>query len=69
MIKETEKHLTIAETKKILRLSSQTIQKMLRRGELLGFQSGNKWVVYESSIKTYIEKHSNKPIEDTTTNG
>jgi len=42
---------------------------MLRRGELLGFQSGNKWVVYESSIETYIEKHSNKPIEDTTTNG
>ncbi|MDX9797530.1 MAG: hypothetical protein RBT05_01590 [Bacteroidales bacterium] len=36
---------------------------MLRRGELLGFQSGNKWVIFESSINNYIEKHSNKPQE------
>jgi excisionase family DNA binding protein len=63
MIQTKEKHYTIAETKKILRLSSQTIQKMLRRGELLGFQSGNKWVIFESSIEAYIEKHSNKPQE------
>ena len=63
MIQTKEKHYTIAETKQILRLSSQTIQKMLRRGELLGFQSGNKWVIFETSINKYIETHSNKPQE------
>lgn len=64
MIKEETKFYTIADAKKILRLSSQTIQKMLRNRELLGFQSKNKWLISKKSIEDYIDKHSNEPKQD-----
>ena len=60
MIRKETEFYTISDVKKILTLSSQTIRKLLKKRELLGFQSGNKWVISKKSIENYIEKHSNE---------
>ncbi len=61
MIKEETEFYTIAEVKRILRLSTQTIQKLLRSKELLGSKPRNKWIVSRKSVSEYLHKHSNEP--------
>jgi len=62
VIKKETEFYTIAEVKKILKLSSQTILKYIRKKELLGFQSGSKWVISKKSVEDFIDRHSNEEI-------
>ena len=53
-----EKLLTLAETAKILRVSTRTILRYLKAGKLKGSKAG-QWRIKESDLDVFLEKHAN----------
>lgn len=46
--------LTPSEAAKALRVTDQTIRRMLREGELVGVRVGKRWVVAKDSIRELL---------------
>lgn len=47
--------LTVEETAAILKMHPQTVIRMLKRGELQGFQRGKYWRISRSALTRLIE--------------
>ena len=48
--------LTLSETAALLHVSTRTLQRMIRSGELPALKVGGQWRVRESQLRQWIEK-------------
>ena len=55
-----EEFLTAKEVAKKLRLSVETVKKMLRDGELPGRKVGRKWLTSQSELAQHMEEQRKK---------
>jgi DNA (cytosine-5)-methyltransferase 1 len=56
-----EEMLTTKEVAQKLRLSVETVKKMLREGILPGHKVGRKWLVSSEELTQYLAKQRNTP--------
>jgi excisionase family DNA binding protein len=54
------KLLNLKEAGEILGVTDRTVQNIIMRGELRGFQVGERWRVEESEIAAFIERQKEK---------
>lgn len=54
------KLLTLKQAAEILGVTDRTVQNLILRGDLHGFQVGERWRVEESEIDAYIERQKRK---------
>ena len=54
------KLLTLKQAAEILGVTDRTVQNLILRGDLHGFQAGERWRVEESEIDAYIERQKRK---------
>lgn len=47
--------LTLDEAAKMLRVSIDTIRRMLKRGELQGVMVSHRWRIYRDSVEKYLK--------------
>lgn len=52
--------LTVKEAAQILRVHPETIRILLKSGQLVGYQIGNRWRVIETDLERYLAGHRNK---------
>ena len=48
--------LTLSEAAGLLQVSTRTLQRMIRSGELPAFKVGGQWRVRETQLRQWIEK-------------
>lgn len=60
MLYEENEVITVSELCERLMISETTAYKLLRSGEIKGFQIGNHWRVPVENIKQYIHEKSSK---------
>lgn len=53
--------LTVKELASLLRVSSQTLYKMLEQGEIPAVKIGAQWRFDQEKIKSWIESHASAP--------
>lgn len=51
-----EKPMHFDEVQKYLGMGSDYVYKKLQSGQLVGYKLGNKWVVYPSDLKKFLER-------------
>lgn len=54
---ELENLLTLKEVAKLLRLSPQTLYKMLEQGEIPAVKIGSQWRFDREQLKSWLENH------------
>ena len=47
--------LTLSEAAKLLQVSSRTLQRMIRNGELPAFKVGGQWRLRETQLRQWVE--------------
>ena len=57
---EDIKILTLKEAAKLLKVSLRTLMRWCENGEFPGFQLGVQWRVYESDLRSYIDRQKRK---------
>jgi len=62
MIKRQTEFYTVPEVKKILKVSTQTVLKYIKKREIIGFRMGNQWRVSKEGLEAFIDRHSNERI-------
>ena len=55
--------LTAKEVAKLLRLSPQTLYKMLNDGNVPAIRVGNQWRFEHESLKTWITRQAPMPVD------
>ena len=60
IIKQTKKNYTVAQVSKYLDISKTTTLRLLKTGELEGFQLCNNgtWKIPEDNLEDFIKKHT-----------
>jgi excisionase family DNA binding protein len=53
--------LTVKELASLLRVSSQTLYKMLEQGEIPAVKIGAQWRFDQEKIRSWIESHASAP--------
>lgn len=48
-----------------LQIQERTVTRWLRNGYLRGFKLGKEWRVSSADLRSFMEKHANKPLEET----
>lgn len=49
---------TVEEVAKILRVSTATVRRLLKAGEIEGFPVGNQWRVTQEALDKYMRKQT-----------
>jgi excisionase family DNA binding protein len=57
--------LTVKEVAKLLRLSAQTLYKMLEQGEIPAMRIGKQWRFEASVVKNWLESQGSASATDT----
>ena len=47
--------LTLSEAASLLQVSTRTLQRMIRKGELPAFKVGGQWRLREAQLKQWVE--------------
>jgi excisionase family DNA binding protein len=47
--------LTLSEAAKLLQVSTRTLQRMIRNGELPAFKVGGQWRLRETQLRQWVE--------------
>ena len=55
--------LTLAEAANILQVSTRTLQRMIRSGELPAFKVGGQWRVRETQLRQWLENRGGSSRE------
>lgn len=58
---ELENLMTLKEVAKLLRLSPQTLYKMLEQGEIPAVKIGSQWRFDREQLKSWLSNHSSEP--------
>ncbi len=48
-----------------LQIQERTVTRWLRNGYLRGFKLGKEWRVSSADLRSFMEKHANKPLDET----
>jgi len=56
--------LTPVQVAERLQLQERTVTRWLRTGYLRGFKLGKEWRVSSSDLRSFMEKHANKPLDE-----
>ncbi len=57
--------LTPVQVAERLQLQERTVTRWLRTGYLRGFKLGKEWRVSPEDLRSFIEHHANKPLDET----
>ncbi len=57
--------LTPSQVAERLQLQERTVTRWLRTGYLSGFKLGKEWRVSSEDLRSFIEQHANKPLDET----
>ncbi len=57
--------LTPSQVAERLQLQERTVTRWLRTGYLRGFKLGKEWRVSSEDLRSFIEHHANKPLDET----
>ena len=52
---ENIRFLTLSEAANLLQVSTRTLQRMIRNGELPAFKVGGQWRVRETQLRQWVE--------------
>jgi excisionase family DNA binding protein len=55
--------LTLSEAANLLQVSTRTLQRMIRSGELPAFKAGGQWRVRETQLKQWVESREGSIAE------
>jgi excisionase family DNA binding protein len=55
--------LTLSEAANLLQISTRTLQRMIRSGELPAFKVGGQWRVRETQLKQWVESREGSIAE------
>jgi excisionase family DNA binding protein len=55
--------LTLSEAANLLQVSTRTLQRMIRNGELPAFKVGGQWRVRETQLKQWVESREGSIVE------
>lgn len=53
---------TVDQIAERLNVHSQTVQRWLKRGEMQGAKIGRAWLVKESALEAFLDKHLNTQV-------
>ncbi len=57
MSTETEQHLlTVAEVAEVMRVSTMTVYRLIRSGELLATRVGRSYRIWEDDVRAYLQR-------------
>ena len=56
-----EKLISIEEAQRILPLKYDSMRRLAARGKVRAVKTEKQWLVYESSLREYIERNTNTP--------
>ena len=51
--------LTLSEAANLLQVSTRTLQRMIRNGELPAFKVGGQWRLRETQLRQWVESREN----------
>ena len=60
-----DKLLTPSQVSERLHIQERTVTRWLRTGYLRGFKLGKEWRVSSADLLSFVERHANKPLEET----
>lgn len=55
--------LTLSEAANLLQVSTRTLQRMIRNGELPAFKVGGQWRVRETQLQQWVESREGSIVE------
>jgi excisionase family DNA binding protein len=55
--------LTLSEAANLLQVSTRTLQRMIRNGELPAFKVGGQWRVREKQLRQWVESREGSIVE------
>jgi excisionase family DNA binding protein len=55
--------LTLSEAAKLLQVSTRTLQRMIRNGELPAFKVGGQWRVRETQLRQWVESREGSIVD------
>jgi excisionase family DNA binding protein len=55
--------LTLSEAANLLQVSTRTLQRMIRNGELPAFKVGGQWRVRETQLRQWVEIREGSIVE------
>jgi excisionase family DNA binding protein len=55
--------LTLSEAANLLQVSTRTLQRMIRSGELPAFKVGGQWRVRETQLRQWVESRESSIVE------
>jgi excisionase family DNA binding protein len=55
--------LTLSEAASLLQVSTRTLQRMIRSGQLPAFKVGGQWRVRETQLRQWVENRENSAVE------
>jgi excisionase family DNA binding protein len=55
--------LTLSEAANLLQVSTRTLQRMIRNGELPAFKVGGQWRVRETQLRQWVESREGSIVE------
>jgi excisionase family DNA binding protein len=58
-----DKYLTVEEVAQELKVSQDTIWRLLKRKELVGFKVAGAWRITRQDLETYVEAQKKKQAE------
>jgi excisionase family DNA binding protein len=56
--------LTLSEAANLLQVSTRTLQRMIRNGELPAFKVGGQWRVRETQLRQWVESREGSIAEE-----
>jgi excisionase family DNA binding protein len=55
--------LTLSEAANLLQISTRTLQRMIRNGELPAFKVGGQWRVRETQLRQWVENRESPLVK------
>ena len=55
--------LTLAEAANLLQVSTRTLQRMIRGGQLPAFKVGGQWRLREAQLRQWVESRETSPAK------
>jgi excisionase family DNA binding protein len=55
--------LTLSEAANLLQVSTRTLQRMIRNGQLPAFKVGGQWRLREAQLRQWVESRESSPAE------
>jgi excisionase family DNA binding protein len=56
--------LTLSEAANLLQVSTRTLQRMIRKGELPAFKVGGQWRLRETQLRQWVESREGSIVDE-----